>query len=62
MMRHDIEFDAEGVTLRGWFYEAADPRPFDLDHPHAEVGELAGGQWRGHRMLKGDNPSCRWTR
>ncbi len=21
-MRHDIEFDAEGVTLRGWFYEA----------------------------------------
>ena len=22
MMRHDIEFDAEGVTLRGWFYEA----------------------------------------
>ncbi|MFD3585878.1 alpha/beta hydrolase [Streptomyces sp. NPDC058683] len=20
-MRHDIEFDAEGVTLRGWFYE-----------------------------------------
>ncbi|WP_328606971.1 alpha/beta fold hydrolase [Amycolatopsis sp. NBC_00345] len=22
-MRHDVEFDAEGVTLRGWFYEAA---------------------------------------
>ncbi|MFI5781960.1 alpha/beta hydrolase [Nocardia sp. NPDC051570] len=21
-MRHDVEFDAEGVTLRGWFYEA----------------------------------------
>ncbi|CAN5852847.1 hypothetical protein BH23ACT10_BH23ACT10_29650 [soil metagenome] len=19
-MRHDIEFDAEGVTLRGWLY------------------------------------------
>ncbi|MFD5029785.1 alpha/beta hydrolase [Streptomyces sp. NPDC058220] len=29
-MRHDIEFDAEGVTLRGWFYEpegAAGPAP-----------------------------------
>jgi dienelactone hydrolase len=22
-MRHDIEFDAEGAVLRGWFYEAA---------------------------------------
>jgi dienelactone hydrolase len=22
MMRHDIEFDAEGALLRGWFYEA----------------------------------------
>ncbi|WP_297550679.1 hypothetical protein [Amycolatopsis sp.] len=21
-IRHDIEFDAEGATLRGWFYEA----------------------------------------
>jgi uncharacterized protein len=20
-MRHDIEFDAEGAMLRGWFYE-----------------------------------------
>ena len=26
MARRDIEFDAEGVTLRGWFY-AADGRP-----------------------------------
>jgi hypothetical protein len=23
MSRHEIEFDAEGVTLRGWFYTAA---------------------------------------
>ena len=22
MARRDIEFDAEGVTLRGWFYDA----------------------------------------
>jgi len=22
MARRDIEFDAEGVTLRGWFYPA----------------------------------------
>jgi len=29
-MRHDVEFDAEGVTLRGWFYEAegaSEPAP-----------------------------------
>ena len=24
MDRRDVEFDAEGVTLRGWFYPAAD--------------------------------------
>src|SRR3569833_3329211 len=29
-MRHDVEFDAEGVTLRGWYYEAegaSEPAP-----------------------------------
>ena len=25
MTRRDIEFDAEGVTLRGWFYPAEGP-------------------------------------
>ena len=25
MMRRDIQFDAEGVTLRGWFYPAGEP-------------------------------------
>src|SRR4051794_24098 len=31
-MRHDIEFDAEGVTLRGWLYG-----PEGLEAPHPTV-------------------------
>jgi len=27
MARRDIEFDAEGVTLRGWFYTAEGSAP-----------------------------------
>ncbi len=27
----------------------------DLDHAGAEVGELAGGEWRGDRLLQGDD-------
>lgn len=29
-MRQDVEFDAEGTTLRGWFYV---PKPEDAPHP-----------------------------
>jgi uncharacterized protein len=29
-MRHDVEFNAEGTTLRGWFYI---PKPEDAPHP-----------------------------
>ncbi|MEW2218968.1 hypothetical protein AB0939_06560 [Streptomyces sp. NPDC006990] len=25
--RHDVEFDADGTTLRGWFYPAPDSAP-----------------------------------
>ena len=35
--------------------EVAGPGPFHLDHPRAQVGELAGGERRGHRLLQRDD-------
>ena len=35
--------------------EVAGAGPLDLDHARAEVGELAGGERRGHRLLQGDD-------
>ena len=35
--------------------EVALPRPLDLDHPGAEVGQLARRERRGHRLLDGDD-------
>ena len=44
MSRHDIEFDAEGVTLRGWFYPAAGaggPAPtVVMAHGYSAVKEM----------------------
>jgi fermentation-respiration switch protein FrsA (DUF1100 family) len=37
MDRRDVEFDAEGVTLRGWFYPAADTDGAAVDGPAATV-------------------------
>jgi fermentation-respiration switch protein FrsA (DUF1100 family) len=37
MDRRDVEFDAEGVTLRGWFYPAADADGAAVDGPAATV-------------------------
>ena len=39
--------------------EIAGSRPLDLDHPGAEVGELAGGQRHGHRLLQRDDGDSR---
>ena len=42
MARRDIEFDAEGVTLRGWFYPpegARGPAPHDRDGPRLLRGQ-----------------------
>jgi hypothetical protein len=35
--------------------EVAGARPLDLDHPGAEVGEVTGGQWHGHRLFQGED-------
>ena len=44
MARRDIEFDAEGVTLRGWFYPAQntpDPAPtIVMAHGFSAVKEM----------------------
>src|SRR4029453_12590467 len=44
-MRQDVEFDAEGVTLRGWLYRpdgAAGPVPTALlDHGFSAVKEMS---------------------
>jgi pimeloyl-ACP methyl ester carboxylesterase len=44
MDRRDIEFDAEGVTLRGWFYDAESgggPRPtVVMAHGFSAVKEM----------------------
>jgi fermentation-respiration switch protein FrsA (DUF1100 family) len=37
MDRRDVEFDAEGVTLRGWFYPAADADGAAVNGPAATV-------------------------
>src|SRR6478672_8518137 len=37
-----------GVVAAG---EIAAVRPFDLDHPRPEIGELPGGERSGHRLL-----------
>jgi hypothetical protein len=35
--------------------EIADAGPLDLDHPRAEIGELARGERRGDRVLERDD-------
>ena len=35
--------------------EVAAARPLDLDHPRAEVGQLAGRERGGHRLLNRDD-------
>ena len=40
-MRRDIEFDAEGLTLRGWFYVpdgAKKPVPTEVDPDRETAG------------------------
>src|ERR1700759_694620 len=43
-MRHDIEFDAEGTTLRGWFYSAEGAGPTAptvvMSHGYSAVKEM----------------------
>ena len=43
---HGVVVVAREVTALG---------PLDLDHPGAEVGEVAGGQWHGDRLLDGND-------
>src|SRR5215207_6367497 len=50
--------EVAGETLYGPVIsarEVTDLRAFDLDHPRAQVRELAGSEWRCHRLLQGDD-------
>ena len=41
--------------------KVADSRPFDLDHPRAEVGQVPGGERSRHRLLQGhDGHALEW--
>ena len=62
-MRQDIEFDAEGTTLRGWLYvpeDASGPAPDDRDVPRLQRGQGAvpGRVRRGPSATRG---SARWS-